>query len=85
MDLNKSASRSLCPFQGETVFSRPEVFSEVCAAVAAQVSFDRKLAVFPRFPRSSELFIAVRASSHSDSPFQLFKALPKKALRGFWL
>ena len=35
MDLNVSASGSLCPFQGETVFSSLEVFSEVCATVVA--------------------------------------------------
>jgi hypothetical protein len=66
MDLDEFASSSLCPFKGETVFSRLEVFPEVCAAAAAQVSLNCKLAVFPCFLGFSELFIAVRAFGHSN-------------------
>ena len=60
------------------MFSRLEVFSEVCAAVVAQVSLNCKLAVFPCFLGFNELSIAVRALGHSYPLFQLFQVLIKR-------
>jgi hypothetical protein len=63
------------------VFSSLEVFSEVCGAVAARVSLDCKLAPFPSFPGSSELFLAVRTLGHSSSLFLVGPSTNLRALR----
>ncbi len=60
---------------------RLEIFPEVCAAVAAQVSLNRKPAEFPCFLGFNELPIAVRTFSHSDPFFQLLRVLIKRLAR----